>query len=301
MTFPSLHELKKLADRGNALAAYDLALCYLYGHDAPKDIIAARRYLKRAKNLGLCLPPHLEAEIAPLPEPTPDPQQLFTLALADAMAGNPTAMMIMGHYSETGFLVDPDMALAKTWYAKAAEAGSFFGHQALLRLALNEGNIADIRKHAFPLAQNGDPEAMLFMAKALLIPAADLETNPLEAALWLNRAVAMSYLPAYVSLAAMYISKLPGVPFQPLNAHNLLFEAFAEGYAQEALSAVSSHMPALLHQMGAHAEALMYATNLRQPSAEMGYITQYGETTVIKAQLMLRAYVTRRAAALRGN
>lgn len=134
---------------GHGPSLYALGIACLTGAYGPDKVSEAATWLWLAQDSGEVIAPWVAELLAAkgltltpppdLPEPkTPDisapphaampsAQELYARAEAAAHAGDAMAMTILGHYAEVGFITDPNLELAFSWYSKAAAHGHMYG------------------------------------------------------------------------------------------------------------------------------------------------------------------------------
>ncbi len=159
-----VENLEELAEAGDAMAQFDLALRFEDGRDRPRDLKSAAQWFDRAARQGLAKAQYRLATLYEKGLGAPrDLARAVKLYLAAAEQGNTRAMHNLGVLAVENSDNRPNYVTAALWFAKAAEAG----------VADSQFNLAVLLARGFGTPQNlvqayawfaiaaaqGDPEA----------------------------------------------------------------------------------------------------------------------------------------------
>ena len=196
---PQAATLKERATKGDAAAAYNLALCFYEGKDCKQDDAEAAKWLKMAAEKGDVQAINNYAAFHH--EGTgvkKDDNQALLWYRTGAAHGSAEAEYNLGIFYANGWGLKQDEAMARKWYERAAKQGLLNGQMALAQ-AYMQGTTPDYENAYFWLAvaAKQDDEAAKFRDRVgKTLSAEQFEAAQKKAAEWRAVTESEKYDPA---------------------------------------------------------------------------------------------------------
>jgi TPR repeat protein len=177
---PNFASVQAAAEKGDAKAQYELAICYAKGKGVPADAAKAAEYLRKAADQGYA-----------------------------------NAQTAVGSCYGKGLGVPKNFSTAVEWYRKAAAQGDSLGQYCLGACLLKGSGVATNADEGLgwwrKAAESGLPDAQCALGLHLMNRGYADDTNHVnyvEAAQWLQKAADQGYVPAMNNLGFLYKSGL---------------------------------------------------------------------------------------------
>ncbi len=198
-----INRLKKDAEKGNADAAYELAIKYKKGKEVAKDETTALQYLQMSAEKGNVNAQFFVA-VAMLDGTLPaEPNKAFTYLLHAAMGGLVNAQYAVAKCYEAGYGTDKNETIAREWLSKSAENGNSDAQYEFGVIANNSGRYEEAFGWYQKSALQGHVQAQLDLGILYYWGRGTVEDNN-KAFEWLSRSAHAGYNWGQYWLGTMY-------------------------------------------------------------------------------------------------